>query len=203
MVEERVYVIGTPGSRTVKIGRSIHLTKRLAEIQRMSPVPLEVLWSHPGGSDLETNLHRQFSALRVHGEWFAFSNDPVHLVRSATEEEPWSRPRVSLKKQRPKKPKPTPRVRSIPAPRAALAGATSPELLARMDRLVAALQAIEDPEERYRAAERVSTKLKAAFRERRKTIVLNLKSEGRAWAEVGALIGVTGARAQQVSQGKR
>lgn len=86
MSEERVYVIGTPGSNTVKIGRTIHLEKRLAEIQRMSPVQLEVLWSTPGGHALETALHRHFRARRSHGEWFAFDGDPVEAVTRATDE---------------------------------------------------------------------------------------------------------------------
>jgi hypothetical protein len=71
VTEERVYVIGSPGSSTVKIGRTVDLKKRLAEIQRMSPVPLEVLWSTPGGHELETHLHRHLRPSRSHGEWTA------------------------------------------------------------------------------------------------------------------------------------
>lgn len=81
--EERVYVIGTPGSNTVKIGRTIDLVKRLADIQRMSPVPLEVLWSTPGGHELETRLHRHFKPQRSHGEWFTFESDPIMAIRTA------------------------------------------------------------------------------------------------------------------------
>lgn len=93
---ELVYVLGTPGSNIIKIGRTINLDRRLADIQRMSPVPLAILWTHPGGSDLEANLHRHFKALRSHGEWFAFQHDPVALIQRATEEEPWLRPTLSL-----------------------------------------------------------------------------------------------------------
>lgn len=87
---EVVYVIGTPGSNTVKIGRTVDRAKRLATIQRMSPVPLEVLWSHPGGHELETQLHRHFHNIRSHGEWFSFEADPVEAVRGAVESKPWT-----------------------------------------------------------------------------------------------------------------
>ncbi|MGW2048606.1 GIY-YIG nuclease family protein [Streptomyces sp. NPDC001858] len=86
MTAELVYVLGTPGSNTVKIGRTTNLTKRVADIQRMSPVPLAVLWSHPGGSELEAKLHRHFADRRCHGEWFAFDSDPIPLVQQAVAE---------------------------------------------------------------------------------------------------------------------
>lgn len=93
---EVVYVLGTPGSNTVKIGRTANLGQRLAAIQRMSPIPLSIFWTHPGGSDLEANLHRHFKVLRSHGEWFAFDRDPVPIIQWAVVDQPWLRPKVSL-----------------------------------------------------------------------------------------------------------
>ncbi|NUS14082.1 MAG: GIY-YIG nuclease family protein [Streptomyces sp.] len=93
---EVVYVIGTPGGNTVKIGRTTNLPKRLADIQRMSPAPLAALWTHSGGSALEANLHRHFKALRSHGEWFTFRRDPVTLIQWAVQDRPWLRPKVDL-----------------------------------------------------------------------------------------------------------
>jgi hypothetical protein len=93
---EVVYAIGSPDSNMVKIGRTTNLDRRLADIQRMSPVPLAILWTHPGGSDLEANLHRHFKALRSHGEWFTFRQDPVTLIQWAVQDRPWLRPKVSL-----------------------------------------------------------------------------------------------------------
>jgi hypothetical protein len=93
---EVVYVIGTPGGNTVKIGRTTNLDRRLADIQRMSPVALIVLWTHPGGSDLEANLHRHFRALRSHGEWFTFRRAPMTLIQWAVQDQPWLRGKVSL-----------------------------------------------------------------------------------------------------------
>jgi hypothetical protein len=88
--QEHVYVIGSPGSSIVKIGRTTNLANRLAAIQRMSPVPLKVLWTHPGGNELESNLHRYFASRRSHGEWFDFrAGDPVGSVRTAVETRAW------------------------------------------------------------------------------------------------------------------
>lgn len=77
-----VYLIGSRQARPVKIGTTIRTTKRLNDIQAMSPVPLEVLFEHPGEYDLETWLHARFRRYRLHGEWFDFGDlDPVETVR--------------------------------------------------------------------------------------------------------------------------
>lgn len=93
---EVVYVLGTSDSNTVKIGRTTNLNQRLAAIQRMSPIPLSILWTHPGGSQLEANLHRHFKALRSHGEWFTFGRDPVPLIQWVVQDQSWLRPKVNL-----------------------------------------------------------------------------------------------------------
>jgi Meiotically up-regulated gene 113 len=83
-----VYVIGSSRGHVVKIGRSDDVARRLAEIQRMSPVKLEVLWQTEADGDLETALHRRFKGLRTHGEWFDFADgDPVAIVSLAATEE--------------------------------------------------------------------------------------------------------------------
>ncbi|MGP4001523.1 GIY-YIG nuclease family protein [Streptomyces sp. 8N706] len=78
-----VYVIGSPDSPLVKIGRTGKITQRLAELQRMSPVPLDVLCTIPGGAALEAALHRRFAPQRRHGEWFELGHDSSDAVRSA------------------------------------------------------------------------------------------------------------------------
>jgi hypothetical protein len=70
---EMVYAIGQANGGLVKIGRSNDVSYRLANIQRMSPVPLVVLWQRPGYAELETRLHRAFANRRTYGEWFDFS----------------------------------------------------------------------------------------------------------------------------------
>jgi hypothetical protein len=86
MSEELVYVLGAPGGSTVKIGRTTNLAKRFADIQSMSPVPLTLMWSHPGGHELETRLHRRFAEQRIHGEWFTFDCDPLPAIQKAVTE---------------------------------------------------------------------------------------------------------------------
>ncbi|WP_351233840.1 GIY-YIG nuclease family protein [Streptomyces sp. NPDC002133] len=80
---EWVYVIGTPGLPTVKIGRSVDVQRRLRAIQLMCPIELSVLWSCEGGKELEGALHSRFAEYRSHGEWFAFPGDPVPSITEA------------------------------------------------------------------------------------------------------------------------
>jgi hypothetical protein len=82
---EQVYVVGGPGSPLVKIGRSRNVSRRLADLQRMSPVVLAVLGVFHGGSDLEAALHRRFRHQRAHGEWFDLGNDPLAAVQAAVD----------------------------------------------------------------------------------------------------------------------
>lgn len=78
---EVVYLIGSPDNRLVKIGRSVNVEARLRSIQNMSPSPLKVLWTTPGGRELEAEFHAIFADYRVHGEWFDFGDrDAVTLV---------------------------------------------------------------------------------------------------------------------------
>lgn len=67
---EYVYVIGTPLSPLVKIGRSVHPERRLRELQGNSVLPLQLLWSTPGGNQMERGLHQHFASKRGVGEWF-------------------------------------------------------------------------------------------------------------------------------------
>lgn len=135
---EVVYVFGTPGSNTVKIGRTVNLEKRFADIRTMSPVPLEILWTHPGGSELETNLHRHFAELRSHGEWFTFISDPVPTIRAAIEETPWMAAAESTRLTR--------------AARIAIQTRRRAELKSEFQAALAEVHAIEDPPERAKAA---------------------------------------------------
>jgi hypothetical protein len=199
---EVVYVLGTPGSNTVKIGRTIDLTKRLAEIQRMSPVPLEALWSHPGGYELETNLHRQFSALRTHGEWFTFGGDPVVSVQWAIDDQPWLREKVSLKKA-------TKRGRSRAGSPVALPSDSSRELSSKivkvwtgMHALFEALADIQSPTDRLEALQMLEDELPSEVREVYRSIATDLKESGRTWKQVGEAMGSLSAqRAHQISLG--
>lgn len=208
--EEWVYVLGPPGGTLVKIGRTINLAKRVAEIQRMSPVPLEVLWSHPGGHELETNLHRHFAALRSHGEWFAFDEDPVALVRNAVDLKPWLAPKPAKPRMppSPRKPKSTKQSRraavprpSVPSEKAIRARET---IGIEINKMMTDLRAIEDPVARYHAANRLQKGWRAAIAERKKRFALDLREQGMSWREIGEIMGgLSSQRAEQISRGAR
>lgn len=197
---EVVYALGTPGHQTVKIGTTKNLAKRIADIQRMSPVPLRVLWTYPGGHEVESYLHRHFKAFRSHGEWFTFESDPVELVRVAVEGEPW-RKKVSLRK--PPILVARRRARAMAA-RAHGDSGVHPEIKTLLAASVAEVRAIVDPIEQFRAAKgRRETmagsdkRLAAILRE----VVIELK-DGRSWREVGELLGFSGARAEAIAKGR-
>lgn len=200
MKDEYVYVIGEPGSRTVKIGRTIDVAKRLGDIQRMSPVPLSLLWTHPGGHMLETHLHRHFAGLREHGEWFSFQADPVVMIAWAVESEPWNLPKVKLTK-------PIPRQRHRANPY--LEQPRDAEELARwrasvsslVDALYAEIRSIPDPVTRFAEIRQVESRLGAGLRAESQGVVLGLKKQGLSWREIGELLGVSGQRAHQISRG--
>ncbi|MFC8201731.1 GIY-YIG nuclease family protein [Streptomyces sp. NPDC057298] len=82
-VADQVYVIGSPGRHTVKIGYSKNPEKRLWFLQVGSPVELFVLATFEGGRDLEEALHHYFRACHIRGEWFNLGNDPVEAVHAA------------------------------------------------------------------------------------------------------------------------
>lgn len=195
-----IYILGAPGGNTVKIGTTRHLSKRLGEIQRMSPVPLAILWTHPGGHELEANLHRHFKDVRSHGEWFVFRRNPVQLVQWAVEDQPWLRPKVKLAKPRRASTAPAP-----PTPRDVPPSAEEERALAALALFAATLEsnlgAVSDPVEKYRAAVKAeATKdviMKAVWRE----LALTLKGRDLTWREVGEIMGgVSAQRAHQISK---
>ncbi|MFE9949318.1 GIY-YIG nuclease family protein [Streptomyces sp. NPDC005531] len=196
MREEVVYVIGTPGSRMVKIGRSTNVQQRLTDIQNMSPVPLELLWTTAGGHYLETRLHWHFSELRSHGEWFQFESDPVLAVRTAVAEEPWARPMVGTPQEAAQ------RQLAIDS-NGPLAEALE-QVSSILGETLSQVYLLNDPAERAAAiqAHNLQTQeLKRKLKEIEQGCALELK-EGRSWRQVGSMLGLSGARAEQISKGK-
>jgi hypothetical protein len=183
MADEVVYVLGTPGSNTVKIGRTTNLAKRLADIQRMSPVPLSVLWSTPGGHELETRLHRHFATHRSHGEWFTFEADPVRAIKEAVEMEPWAQANSCSEQRISREP------RVLPKP--------DPEIIA----LIAELKEIPDTVERVRkvmALREAIAHSQARLLSEQRTALSQLKASGHSWRALGEMFGISGARAEAI-----
>lgn len=64
------FIQGADGTGPIKIGYAKDPKKRLAEIQRMSPVLLTILNAIEGDRKREGAIHRHFADLRLFGEWF-------------------------------------------------------------------------------------------------------------------------------------
>lgn len=59
----------------VKIGTSHKPKQRIRDLQIANPDGLEVLHTMPGTFAEERQLHKQFAAHRLHGEWFHYSDE--------------------------------------------------------------------------------------------------------------------------------
>lgn len=66
----RVYLIREVGSSFVKVGVASDPSRRLSDLQTGNPRRLEIVWTIPGGYDLERALHSWFDKYRAEGEWF-------------------------------------------------------------------------------------------------------------------------------------
>jgi hypothetical protein len=72
-----VYLIQLGENGPVKIGRGNSPEQRLRELQTSSPIELRLLGTRPGGARAEAELHKQFSANRIRGEWFRFNDEMI------------------------------------------------------------------------------------------------------------------------------
>jgi uncharacterized protein YerC len=70
------------------------------------------------------------------------------------------------------------------------------------DSLVSALESIDDLVERYRCIKSIEDRFEADMKQMKAALARTLY-EGRTWAQVGELLGVTGARAEQISRAAR
>jgi DNA-directed RNA polymerase specialized sigma subunit len=68
--------------------------------------------------------------------------------------------------------------------------------------LVAAVEEISDPVERYEATKELEVRIDLALKVI-KAEVAKLLYDGRSWKKVGDLLGVTGSRAEQISRASR
>ena len=75
-----VYFIEAPSAGVVKIGYASAPSERIKSIQGMSPIPLRMVATMPGAIADERNLHKKFSHLRSHGEWFHFTSEIADFI---------------------------------------------------------------------------------------------------------------------------
>ncbi len=70
----------------VKIGRSRNVIQRLQNLQTGTFGELIIHALEPGGSERESELHKEFASLRRHGEWFSCSTKLTkHIYRTLFE----------------------------------------------------------------------------------------------------------------------
>jgi len=66
-----LYFIQGENGGPVKIGVSENVNQRLAQHQIGSPIKLVIIYTRFGSSKKEeTKIHKKYSALHLHGEWF-------------------------------------------------------------------------------------------------------------------------------------
>ncbi|MFE2326107.1 hypothetical protein ACFXD5_19630 [Streptomyces sp. NPDC059385] len=68
--------------------------------------------------------------------------------------------------------------------------------------LIGALNDIDDDVERYEAAEALKARIDREVKDVKANVAKSLY-DGRSWAAVGKLLGVTGSRAEQISRAAR
>lgn len=75
------YVYFITDGEAIKIGKANNPKSRLAGLQTSHHKPLRFLATMPGGSELERELHRVFSAYRIRGEWFKDCKDIRDFIK--------------------------------------------------------------------------------------------------------------------------
>lgn len=70
-----VYFIAADEARMVKIGVAGDPWKRLSKVQSDTPQTVRIAALEAGDLSRERELHEQFSALRVRGEWFSLTGE--------------------------------------------------------------------------------------------------------------------------------
>lgn len=85
MPDRRQFVYLMKSGDRYKIGITGNLDRRLSQIGRQSPYPVEIIHSIRAVyfRDHETRLHDRFVKYRVHGEWFVFDDDQIPAVIEA------------------------------------------------------------------------------------------------------------------------
>lgn len=69
-VERRMVYFARSARGFITIGSSMTVAARLSALESTDGGTLELILAMPGSLGLERQLHRQFAALREHGQWF-------------------------------------------------------------------------------------------------------------------------------------
>ncbi len=82
---KRLYFMRAIGTDLIKIGCSREPEKRLKELVRVSPIPLDIVLMVPGGHAEEWLIHRTFKSCKSHSEWFHSTAQLEALIISLRE----------------------------------------------------------------------------------------------------------------------
>jgi hypothetical protein len=83
-----VYFLIAERTECVNIGHTCDLRRRLKELQAACPFKLDVLKAVGGGPAFEAKVHAQFADLRLHSEWFSYTEELAEFIRDLPAE-PW------------------------------------------------------------------------------------------------------------------
>jgi hypothetical protein len=83
-----IYFIQAVDGGPIKIGYSIDPQKCLKQIQRKSPVPLQILRMIEGDIEYKEAIHHLFNKSRVRGEWFDPSEELLAFIEKPLKLEP-------------------------------------------------------------------------------------------------------------------
>lgn len=75
-----VYFIQAGDSGPIKIGIAMNLLSRIKHLQSQSPLKLNLLATIEGGLPKEREIHKRFSAHRLHGEWFSPGEELLKFI---------------------------------------------------------------------------------------------------------------------------
>jgi DNA-binding XRE family transcriptional regulator len=81
----------------IKIGYARTVSRRLADLQRFSAIPLRLLRSIAGNLDTERAIHSTLASHRAHGEWFRPTQMVLAMVKTVVDDAgavEWSRDQV-------------------------------------------------------------------------------------------------------------
>lgn len=59
----------------VKIGWTVSVRERIADLQTGNPFEIRILATKPGSPTHEKSLHRKFAVHRIRGEWFRLAEE--------------------------------------------------------------------------------------------------------------------------------
>lgn len=82
--EGDIYFLHSEINNLIKIGFSSSIKSRISDLRSMSPVKLKLLGRMDGGMKQEKELHKMFSSVRSHGEWFHASEKLMTFIKGIT-----------------------------------------------------------------------------------------------------------------------